>query len=239
MEPILPDRPLYGMFTAVPPHYDLVNKIITLGLDKSWRQRAAEECLASRPEKVLDLCCGTADLAINIARICRYDIEITGVDYAQSMLDIAARKANISPRGGDISFREGDAAQLPFPDSHFNCVGVAFAIRNLTYKNPLADCHIAEIYRVLSPNGRCVIVESSQPRIKLVRILFHLYLRCYVSRIGHWLSGNKGAYNYLAESAARFYRPAELGELFLAAGFSRISYHPLFLGVAGIHIAVK
>ena len=92
------DRPLHDMFTAVPRRYDLINRIITLGRDEQWRQQAARECLASRPERVLDLCCGTGDLAINLARLAEKNVELTGIDYSQPMLDIAAKKAE--PRAG-------------------------------------------------------------------------------------------------------------------------------------------
>jgi len=227
------------MFTAVPHRYDLVNHVITWGLDKRWRRKAARECLASQPGKVLDLCCGTGDLAINIAQLAENGVELTGVDYSQPMLAIAAKKAEISAGEGRISFTCGDAASLPFPDECFDCIGISFAFRNLTYKNPLVRRHIAEILRVLSAGGECVIVETSQPKMKLIRKLFHLYLRWFVFRVGSLVSGNRGAYYYLAESAARFYTSGELKEILVAAGFSQVSFRPLFFGVVGIYVAAK
>jgi demethylmenaquinone methyltransferase/2-methoxy-6-polyprenyl-1,4-benzoquinol methylase len=230
-------RPLYDMFNAVPRHYDLVNHIITWGLDRWWRLKAARECLTSQPEKVLDLCCGTGDLAINLGRMAESDVEVTGVDYSEPMLNIAIKKAE--PLASRPSFVPGDAADLPFPDGYYNCVGISFAFRNLTYKNPLALYHIAEVLRVLKPGGRFIIVESSQPKVRLIRKLFHLYLRCFVFRIGSWVSGNRSAYNYLAESAARFYTAGEIKQMLSTAGFSNVSYRPLFFGAAGIHVAIK
>ncbi len=232
-------KPLHGMFTAVPRRYDLVNRVITLGLDKRWRSEAASVCLASQPKKVLDLCCGTGDLAIDIALMAKNGVELTAVDYSQPMLDIAEKKAELLSVEKRISFIYGDAAALPFPDGYFDCIGISFAFRNLTYKNPLVHRHIAEIFRVLPTGGRFVIIETSQPGSKLIRKLFHLYLRWFVSRVGHVLSGNSGAYNYLAESAARYYTSEELEEILTTAGFSQISFHPLFFGVAGICVAVK
>jgi len=227
------------MFMAVPQRYDLVNHIITWGLDKRWRRLAGSECLSARPRKVLDLGCGTGDLTINIARLAEGGVEVTGLDYSRPMLEIAARKAASLAGESKISFTYGDAANLPFPDGYFDCVGISFAFRNLTYKNPMARRHIAEILRVLNAGGRCVIVETSQPRAKLMRRFFHLYLRWFAYRLGHLLSGNKGAYHYLAESAARFYSRDELKELLITAGFSQVSFRPLFWGVAGIYTAVK
>ncbi len=228
--------PLYDMFTAVPRRYDLVNHVITWGLDKKWRRQAALECLAAKPKRVLDLGCGTGDLAINIAGMAG-DVKVTGLDYSQPMLEIAQRKAETLTN--KPTFIQGDASSMPFPDGHFDCVGISFAFRNLTYKNPLAQLHIAEVLRVLSPDGRFVIVESSQPKSKFIRKLFHLYLRAYVYRIGSLVSGNKGAYHYLSESAARYYNPAELEELLLTAGFHKVSFRPLFFGAAGICVAAK
>ena len=227
------------MFTAIPRRYDMVNHVITWGLDKRWRWEAAKECLASHPRKVLDLCCGTGDLAINIARLAENGVELTGVDYSQPMLTIAAKKAELLAEGKSISFTYGDAADLPFPDGYFDCIGISFAFRNLTYKNPLAQRHLAEVLRLLSAGGRYIIVETSQPKSKLIRKLFHLYLRWFVFRLGYVLSGNRGAYQYLAESAARFYTPKELKEMLLMAGFSQVSFRPLFFGVVGIYKAVK
>ena len=236
---IIQKKPLHGMFTDVPRRYDLVNHVITWGLDKRWRWEAARECLASQPERILDLGCGTGDLAISIARLAKNDTEVIGLDYSQPMLEIAARKAEPLARSKKLSFIYGDADNLPFPDGYFDCVGSSFSFRNLTYKNPLASRYLAEILRVLSPGGRCVIVETSQPRKEIMRKLFHLYLRWFVFRIGHLLSSNRGAYHYLAESAARFYTSSELRELLLTAGFRQVSCRPLFLGVASIYIAIK
>ncbi len=236
---VIRNKPLHSMFTAVPRRYDLVNHVITWGLDKRWRRKTARECLALQPRKMLDLCCGTGDLAINIARLDENGVELTGIDYSQPMLEIAVKKAKLLAGGRKISFTYGDAANLPFPDGYFDCIGISFAFRNLTYKNPVARRHIAEMLRLLSLGGKCVIVETSQPRSKLIRKLFHLYLRWFVSRLGYLLSGNRGAYHYLAESAARFYTSEELKEVLVAAGFSQVSSRPLFFGVVGIYVAVK
>ncbi len=233
------NKPLHSMFSAVPPRYDMINHIITWGLDERWRRKAARECLASPLGKVLDLCCGTGDLAINLAQLAENNVELTGVDYSQPMLEIAVKKAEQLARGRRISFIHGDAANLPFPDGYFDCVGISFAFRNLTYKNPLAQRHIAEVLRVLSAGGRYVIVETSQPKLKLIRKLYHLYLRWFVSRLGYLLSGNRGAYNYLAESASRFYTAEELQGILGTAGFRQVSFRSLFFGAIGIHVAVK
>jgi demethylmenaquinone methyltransferase/2-methoxy-6-polyprenyl-1,4-benzoquinol methylase len=226
------------MFTDIPSRYDLINTIITWNMDKRWRRKAALECLSTKPKRVLDLCCGTGDLALNIARLADYPLEVKGVDYSQPMLDVAASKA-LALRTKEITFHQGDASKLPFSDAYFTCVGVSFAFRNLTYNNPLVKEHLSEILRVLEPGGRCVIVESSQPKSKLMRALYHFYMRQFVFRAGWLISGNRPAYRYLAESSSSYYSPRELEDLFIQAGFKHVSYYPLFSGVAGIHVATK
>ncbi len=230
-------RPLYEMFNTVPRHYDLLNKLMTFGLDKKWRNRAALECLKSSPENVLDICCGTGDLAHSLSLLKHNNTKIFALDYSRLMLDIAIQKndsLNDKP-----SLIIGDASRLPFQDGSFNCIGISFAFRNLTYKNPKISNHLAEIFRIIKPGGSFVIVESSQPKSSLIRKLFHLYLRLYVAKIGALISGEKGAYHYLAESATRFYMPDEIKNMLIKAGFSKVNYKPLFFGAAGIHVATK
>jgi len=231
--------PLRQMFTTLPSRYDLINHIITLGLDKWWRRKAARECLVPKPHKVLDLCCGTGDLTVSLARLAEKDVELAGIDYCQPMLSIATRKTMALTGKRNIQFIYGDATRLPFPDGSFDCVGISFAFRNLTYKNPLAWYHLAEVLRVLSTGGRYVIVETSQPKSKLMQSLYHLYLHWFVFRLGYLFSGNREAYHYLADSAAGFYTSQEVREMLLKTGFRQISFRPLLFGVAGIHIAVK
>lgn len=232
-------RPLQNMFTAVPPRYDIVNRIITLGLDKRWRRLASQACLEGNPKRILDIGCGTGDLTINIARLVSKDVEITGLDYSPPMLELAKLKAEKAGVGNKISFLSGEATGIPFPDSYFDCVGISFAFRNLTYKNPLATAYLAEVKRVLKAGGRHVIVESSQPANRIIRTFFHLYLRIFVGPMGMLLSGNRGAYQYLTESVIRFYSPGEVREMLLKAGFRSVRYRALLFGAAGIHVAEK
>ncbi len=229
--------PLHQMFTAVPPRYDLINRIVTLGMDERWRSQAAAECLSSGAARILDVCCGTGDLALRLARMS--DSTITGLDYSEPMLEIARTKADRIQGDNRPTFLYGDVAELPFPDGHFDCVGIAFAFRNLTYKNPNTERYLSEIFRVIRPGGRFVIVESSQPRNAVIRLKFRVYLRGFVYPVGYLLSGNRGAYRYLAESASRFYGPEEIEGLLRSAGFGNTRYRPLLFGAAGIYVALK
>jgi demethylmenaquinone methyltransferase/2-methoxy-6-polyprenyl-1,4-benzoquinol methylase len=226
------------MFTAVPPRYDLINRIITLGWDSRWRNTAARICLEDSPKRILDVGCGTGDLAIGIARLAR-DVTITGLDFSLPMLVRAQKKAERAGMDKRITFIHGDATALPFPDGHFDVAGISFAFRNLTYQNPNQKPHLAEVRRVLRAGGRYIIVETSQPENSLIRALFHLYLHAVAAPIGILISGQRGAYHYLAESARRFYSPAEVREILLEAGFRKVSYRPLLFGAAGIHVAIR
>jgi demethylmenaquinone methyltransferase/2-methoxy-6-polyprenyl-1,4-benzoquinol methylase len=232
-------RPLHDIFTAVPPRYDLINCIITWGMDKKWRRHTARECLASRPERVLDLCCGTGDLAVELARQAEDRLALVGIDFSRPMLALAARKAGTLASVGRLSLVCGDAANLPFPDGFLDCVGISFAFRNLTYKNPFMRQHLAEVLRVLRAGGKFVIAETSQPENKLVRKLYHRYLHWFVYPAGYLLSGNRGAYHYFAESAAHFYAADELRAVLIEAGFSEVYFQPLLFGAVAIHWAIK
>jgi demethylmenaquinone methyltransferase / 2-methoxy-6-polyprenyl-1,4-benzoquinol methylase len=232
-------RPLHGMFNAIPKRYDLINKLITLGLDKRWRNLAAKESLRAGPRQILDLGCGTGDLAINIVRRAKNYVAVTGLDYSPTMLEIANAKAEAEVGRGKITFTHAEAASLPFNSEYFDVVGVSFAFRNLTYKNPIANLHLAEIHRVLTKGGRLVVVESSQPRSGFVRWWYHLYLNAYVFPVGWLLSGNKGAYRYLTDSASRFFYPDGVRDMLKSAGFKEVTYRPLLWGAVGITIATK
>ncbi len=232
-------RPLHSIFTAVPPHYDLINRIFTLGMDERWRRLAAKICLVANPKRVLDLCCGTGDLSVWLAKLARPDTEIIGLDYSQPMLTIAKEKVTRAALQPRVQFIDGDVSDLPFPDGYFDSIGISFAFRNLTYKNPKTQKYLSEVVRVLKPGGEFVIVESSQPRNKLVRMIAHAYLRTIVYRLGSWISNNRPAYKYLSETASNFYSANELVDLLVKAGFKSAEFKRLFFGAAAIHKATK
>jgi demethylmenaquinone methyltransferase / 2-methoxy-6-polyprenyl-1,4-benzoquinol methylase len=227
------------MFNAIPKQYDLINHVITLGMDTGWRNKAALTCLSTHPARILDICCGTGDLSVALARLAIYKPEITGVDFSREMLDIAEKKAPAAAPGSNIKFIEADVSSLPFPDNHFDCVGISFAFRNLTYKNPRTEDYLREVLRVLKPEGQFVIVESSQPESAFIRFFFRLYLRWFVFPAGYLISGNKGAYKYLAESAEHFYFAEEILDFLTKTGFKQASAKRLFFGASAIYTAIK
>jgi demethylmenaquinone methyltransferase / 2-methoxy-6-polyprenyl-1,4-benzoquinol methylase len=230
-------RPLHKIFSEIPPHYDIVNRIFTFGMDKKWRRQAAKECLNEKPKRILDLACGTGDLSFDITKLANYNFEIFCLDFSEPMLEIARRKfVSVFKQP---TFINGDVANLPFDDNYFDCVGISFAIRNLTYKNPNSSRHLCEIARILKPGGKFVIIESSQPESRLLKILDHLFISLFVYPLGWFISGNKNAYNYLRISATNYYSAQELKTMLLQNGFNKVEFKRYFFGAAALHIAVK
>jgi demethylmenaquinone methyltransferase/2-methoxy-6-polyprenyl-1,4-benzoquinol methylase len=232
------ERPLYKIFTAVPPSYDIINRIFTLSLDERWRKKAAKECLADNPTTVMDLCTGTGDLVVRLARLSGGKSELTGYDYSQPMLELAKKKA-LKNKFPQIRFIQGDAASMPFPENYFNAIGIAFAFRNLTFKNYDTSKFLSEINRVLAPGGRLVIIESSQPKWGWLRFFFRIWTKYFVYPLGGIISGNRPAYKYLAYSVVNYYKPEEICALLKEHGFSSVSFKQLTGGVAALHVAVK
>lgn len=231
-------RPLYKIFTAVPPSYDLINRLFTLRLDERWRAQAAKECLAGSSGRIMDLCTGTGDLAIRLAKMNDGGTEITGFDYSMPMLELAKRKA-AKAKQDKIIFKQGDAAAIPYPDGYFDSIGIAFAFRNLTFKNHDTPKFLTEIHRVLRPGGKFVIIESSQPQRSWLRALFRFYTRYIVYPVGSRVSGNKAAYKYLSYSVINYYIPEEICDLLKDYGFSEVTFKRLSGGISALHVAVK
>ena len=231
-------RPLYRMFNEVPGRYDIMNRILTLGQDERWRKKAVKLCLAEKPGEVLDICTGTADLALRIARSSNDNIRITASDFSQPMLDVAEKKAR-KLSGQVVDFVLADTADLPFNTGQFDVTTIGFAFRNLTYRNKFAEQYLAEILRTLRPGGIFIIAESSQPRNSLLRLGFRIYLKVWVQGLGGILSGHAKAYRYLAVSARNYYNATEVKDLLEKNGFVNFRHDPLLGGTAAIYSARK
>ncbi len=231
-------RPLRKMFWSVSSRYDMLNSFFTLGLDKSWRNKAVEELLQGSPQKILDLGTGTGDLAINLSKASSYPLEVVALDFSQPMLDVATMKAKQRNLNG-IRFVLGDSAEIPFNEHYFDKVGTSFAFRNLTHENPDTDLFFKEIIRVLKPGGDFIAVDTAQPHNKFVRKLFHLYMNAYAAPIGGLISGKKEAYRYLAKSATDFDGLDKMQGRLINFGFKSVEYRPLFGGVAALWKCLK
>jgi len=232
------------MFAGISRRYDLLNRILSCNLDGSWRRRAAR-ALGLRPGmRVLDLCTGTADLALEICRALPppaagggSGVSVVGVDFTPEMVRRGEEKRK-RRKAGRLSLVVADALRLPFRDASFDAVAVAFGIRNLWS----LEEGLREIRRVLEPGGRVAIIEFSQPRRGLFRGLFLLYFRHVLPRLGGWISRascGRDAYSYLPSSVAEFQTPAELSAALQESGFTAVGREALTLGVVTLHTATR
>jgi demethylmenaquinone methyltransferase/2-methoxy-6-polyprenyl-1,4-benzoquinol methylase len=230
------------MFTQIAPRYDLLNHLLSLQLDRLWRARAAKHLkpILDRPDAcVLDLCCGTGDLAFSLARAGK--ARIIGADFAHTMLVRAKEKSvSVASSGSGhsaapIPFLEADALRLPFANASFDLVTTAFGFRNLaSYESGLL-----EIQRVLKPGGTVAILEFTEPPEGLLGDFYRWYFCKVLPRIGGLISGDQAAYKYLPKSVARFFRPAELAALMTAIGFQSADYRVWTLGTVALHTGVR
>lgn len=217
------------MFEAVAPRYDLLNRVLSLGIDRSWRKEVVESLSLSPDDRVLDLCCGTGDLALAIAE----QAECVACDFTWNMLTRARAKSEGRSRG--LAVAAADTLELPFADDTFDRATVAFGVRNL------ADIHrgLVEILRVLRPGGTLAILEFSHPNRFWLRWPYRFYLNGILPRLGDVLSRRGEAYRYLAESIMGFPEPERLVELLAEAGYREAGFKRLSGGIVAIHSARK
>lgn len=221
------------MFSAIAPRYDFLNHLLSLRIDKRWRRKAIHSLhpvLSSPAARCLDLCCGTADMALGMSRC--GPARIIGSDFTHSMLLCGQQKINAA-RDRTIPLVEADALRLPFPSASFDGLAIAFGLRNLV--NPAAGLH--EMARILKPGGRLVILEFSRPENPLFRVLFQLYFFKILPFIGKCISRHDSAYTYLPHSVSVFPTQLELKALIEKQGFGGVRYVNLSGGIAAIHEA--
>jgi demethylmenaquinone methyltransferase/2-methoxy-6-polyprenyl-1,4-benzoquinol methylase len=232
------NHPLQSYYSRIHKTYDLVNRIFTFGLDRKWRRHTVEVCLGNRPRRILDLCCGTGDLAIGISRASSYPVRITGLDLNPQMLEVARQKA-MHLALATVEFIQGDAGAMPFADGEFDCITIGFGFRNLTYENPKREQHLQEISRVMGPGAQLLILESARPENRFVNFFYRLYLRLFLVPLGGLLSGDWNAYRYLANSSAGFYSFAEMRKMLDANQLTLHTRRKYILGSVNLLIAKK
>ena len=227
---LAPPRPGSGaMFDGIAARYDLLNRLLSLGIDQRWR-RATVRALELKPNaQVLDLATGTGDLALRIARDCP-TAQVTGVDPSAGMLRVFEQKA--AGFGDRIQMQLGDAESLPFPDRSFDAVTIAFGIRNV----PDRPKALREMARVLKPGGRVAILELSEPRKGFLSIFARFHVHVLVPKVGAWLSGAR-EYAYLQKSIEAFPPPETFAETMRASGLRVLEVRPLTFGVACLYVA--
>ena len=223
------------IYSEVAPRYDLINHIMTFGLDVLWRKKAAKTAAHFKPKNILDVCCGTGDMSVSISRSVGEQARIFGADFSSDMLDLASGKRYASP----ISFVLSDVKELPFSNGTFDLLAISFATRNIDSGPAGLLEYFQEFQRVLKPEGIFIHLETSQPRNRLLRFMFHGYVRYFVKPLGIRISGSAPGYRYLAHTIPRFYAADELSDLLRKAGFESVTHEPLLFDMAALHIAYK
>ena len=223
-----------GMFDAIAPRYDLLNTVLSAGLDRYWRRRAIGSLGLTGHETVLDVCTGTGDVALAAARPGRARF-VLGVDFAGAMLSRAIEKAHERTSSANVHFVRGDAMNLPVPSATADGATIAFGIRNVAV--PETAC--AELYRAVKPGGRLAILEFGLPVVPAVRPLYLWYFRHVLPRIGRMVSRHDGAYSYLPASVGAFPWGDAFADMLRQAGFRNVRSRPLTLGIVYLYTAEK
>jgi demethylmenaquinone methyltransferase/2-methoxy-6-polyprenyl-1,4-benzoquinol methylase len=218
------------IFSEIAPRYDLLNHILSVNIDRGWRRTAIEALDWPRDPTGLyvDLCAGTLDVSLALARQSGFAGRVIGADFAEPMLLRGLAKRD----GARVSPVLADALQLPLGDAAASGVIVAFGVRNFAD----LDAGLREARRILAPGGKCVILEFSRPSSAIVRLGYRVYSRAILPAIGRLVSGHPTAYRYLPESVARFPTGTALAERMRAAGFIDVSWQPLTGGIAAVHV---
>lgn len=226
-------RAVRAMFAEIAPKYDRLNHLLSINIDKLWRQFTVNQLMdvISHPDAIaLDLCCGTADLTLELEK----HVTVIGCDFCHPMLvigndKIAGRKTK------KAMLAEGDALHLPFADKSFDAVTIAFGLRNLEQ----VEMGLVEILRVLKPGGRAAVLEFSRPVLPVFRQVFEFYFHHMLPRIGAFISGSSSAYSYLPQSVRNFPDQKKLAAIMKHVGFSNVHYHNLSAGIAALHLGER
>jgi ubiquinone/menaquinone biosynthesis methyltransferases len=228
----VPEKDVQKTFNNIAGNYDKLNSIMSLGTHQKWRKKATIK-IVNRPQKILDLCCGTADWAIMLGQRFNH-AQIVGVDFSQEMLKLAQQKVANS-KLTNVILETGDAMQLNFADNSFDAVTIGFGLRNV----PDANRVLREIYRVLKPGGQLICLEAFKVETPIVKIGWKLYFNKLMPIMGKVFAKNKSDYQYLDDSVNRFVSIKQLCQMMQDAGFKDIEVTDLMMKAAAIHSAIK
>jgi demethylmenaquinone methyltransferase / 2-methoxy-6-polyprenyl-1,4-benzoquinol methylase len=226
-----PDR-IAGMFDAIAPRYDLLNRVLSAGIDRRWRRRAIRSLGLTGREVLLDVCTGTADVALE-ARAQRGAARVVGVDFAGAMLGRGRQKVEAAGESSRVLLVRGDATRLPVRDASVEAATIAFGIRNV--QQPEVACR--ELARALKPGGRLAILEFGMPRIPGISTLYLWYFKYLLPLVGRTVSGHGAAYSYLPASVGAFPPPPEFVTILQQAGFVAVKAVPLTAGIVYLYVA--
>ena len=232
-----PNR-IAGMFDAIAPRYDLLNHLLSAGIDRRWRTKAIASLQLTGRETLIDVCTGTADVALEGRRPATAAPgakRVLGVDFAGAMLQLGVRKVAEAGEGAAIALVRGDAMSLPARTASADAATVAFGIRNV--QQPEVAC--AEMARVLKAGGRLAILEFGVPRIPGIKALYLWYFKQVLPRVGQLISGHNAAYSYLPASVGTFQSPSEVVTMLRNVGFEAVNVVPLTFGIVYLYTATR
>ncbi len=222
------------MFDRIAPRYDLLNHLLSLGIDRRWRSRVIGELRPSDPHHILDVATGTGDLAIALGRMSP-QVCVTGVDLSEEMVAVGRRKVDERGLAGRVSLSTGDAEALAFDDGTFDAATVAFGVRNFSD----IPKGLSEMTRTLRKSGTLAVLEFSRPDSKIFGTLFRFYFHRVLPVVGGWISKDRAAYSYLPSSVDEFPAPERFLGMMSDAGLDSCRAVPLTFGVAYIYIGIK
>lgn len=229
-------KKMQSLFDSIAKDYDRLNHLLSLGIDKTWRRRAIKHIVeADRPQQILDIACGTGDFSIAIAKKAHPTTIVTGLDLSEGMLKVMAEKVAREGLEGRIRAEQGNSEQMRWSDSTFDRVTIAFGIRNFENR----EVALREILRVLSAEGRLVILELSMPECRPVRWCYNLYFKKILPAIGGRISGDRAAYRYLPASVLKFPPKDRWMATMRECGFANVSQKSFSLGICRMYIGEK
>jgi len=222
------------MFDKLAGRYDLLNRMLSAGIDTGWRKKAIRELKKDRPRQILDVATGTAGMAIMACRLLNPE-KIVGIDISEQMLEFGRKKVEKEGLTDTIHLQTGDSETINFPQNSFDAVMVAFGVRN--FEN--LENGLKEMLRVLKPGGKLVVLEFSRPRLKVFRSFYNLYMGIVAPEVARWFSQNKKAYQYLNQSAKLFPERQDFADILKGVGYSETEYKPLSAGICCIYCGRK
>ncbi len=227
-------RRVRQMFDDISGRYDLLNRLLSFGIDRRWRRFAVSQLSIPQNGQVLDIATGTCDVALEVAAQTDSSVKIVGEDFTQGMLVRGQAKLNSSPYGQRIALVNAPCEEIPHPDNTFDGITIAFGIRNVVDR----QAGLNEMFRVLKPGGRVVILEFSNPRSQLFRKIYYFYFQKILPAIGGFLS-KRSAYQYLPDSVLEFPDRETFRGMLASAGFSRLQHADLTFGIATVYVGDK
>ena len=223
------------VFDSVAPRYDLMNDVMSAGLHRWWKRFTIERTGLRAGQSALDVAAGSGDLALGLARRVGRAGRVVVTDINRTMLELGRDRLIDAGVAGNVAFVQGDAEALPMATSAFHCVTIGFGLRNVTDK----DLALAELYRVLKPGGRLLVLEFSRPQLGPLEPLYDLYSFQVLPRLGRLLVDDSASYRYLAESIRRHPDQETLKSMMEKRGFERCRYHNLSAGIVALHVGFK